>query len=47
MLKASSHFGVDEIQLFRCITQKMIARAFFMDHAFDATQTQKFLEALA
>jgi hypothetical protein len=46
-LKASPDCGLDAIQLFSCVTQRMIARAFFMDQAFEAYQTQKFLEALA
>jgi hypothetical protein len=47
MLNASPDCGLDAIQFFRCVTQRMIARAFFMDQAFEAYQTQKFLEALA
>jgi hypothetical protein len=47
MLNASPDGGLYAIELFRCVTQRMIARAFFMDQVFEAYQTQKFLGALA
>jgi hypothetical protein len=47
MLNAGPDCGLDAIRLFRCVTQRMIARAFFMDQAFEATQIKKLLEALA
>ena len=47
ILNASPDCGLDAIQLFRCVTQRMNARAFFMDQACEAYQAQKFLEALA
>ena len=47
MLNASPDCGLDAIQFFRCVTQRMIARSFFMEDAFEATQIPQFLEALA
>jgi hypothetical protein len=47
MLNASPDCRLGAIQFFRCVTQRMIARAFFMDEAFDPTQIPQFLEALA
>jgi hypothetical protein len=47
MLNAGPDCGLYAIQLFRFVTQGMISRAFFMDQAFEASQIQKILEALA
>jgi hypothetical protein len=47
MLNASPDCGLDAMLLFRGVTQRMIAKAFFMDQAFEAYQTQQFLKALA
>jgi len=47
MLNASPDCGLDTIQFFLCVTQRMIARSFFMDEAFEASQIPQFLEALA
>jgi hypothetical protein len=47
MLNASPGCGLGAIQFFLCVTQRMIARSFFMDEAFEASQIPQFLEALA
>jgi hypothetical protein len=47
MLNASPGCALGAIQFFLCVTQRMIARSFFMDEAFQATQIPQFLEALA
>jgi hypothetical protein len=47
MLNASPGCALGAIQFFLCVTQRMIARFFCMDEAFDATQIPQFLEALA
>jgi hypothetical protein len=47
MLNASPDCRLGAIQFFRCVTQRMIARSFFMDEAFEASQIPQFLEALA
>jgi hypothetical protein len=45
MLDTSSDCRLDTIQFLSCVAKRMIASAFFVDQAFEATETQKISKA--
>jgi hypothetical protein len=45
MLHTSSNCRLDTIQFLGCVAKQMIASAFFVDQAFEATEIQKILKA--
>ena len=46
MLHTSSDCRLDTIQFFGCVAKRMVTSAFFVDQAFEATETQQILAAL-
>ena len=45
MLDTGSNCRLDTIQFLCCCAKRVIASAFFMDQAFEATEIQKILKA--
>jgi hypothetical protein len=45
MLHTSSDYRLDTIQFLGCVAKRIIASAFFVDQAFEATEIQKILKA--
>jgi hypothetical protein len=45
MLHTSSEWRLDTIQALGCVAKRMIASAFLVDLAFEATEIQKILKA--
>jgi hypothetical protein len=45
MLPASPDCRLETIHFLGCVAKRMIASAYFVDHAFEATEIQKILKA--